>query len=234
MTAMDFTNYFYGNVLGYWPNNATAMITHDTVQYLLDSHVSETQIKDTLMSCGEDKLTPHNLPNKLWTVNPRLKEDKSTGTKYEVQDNLVERDTFYLHPRLMLKSAVPKLVNGKEIVEPYYCEPICLFTIDDLIDYFCDKIRTQKTYMNTRYSVNSIFQNMKIFRNASSVLEPLDIMLFSIDYAANIGNYSFSTFMQLQQYLGIIIEDLENRMAYVRAYGYDKIVWRADKWLSQN
>lgn len=231
---MDFTNYFYGNILGYWPDNITARITHDTIQYLLDSRVPKAQIMDTLMNCKDNKLTPHNLPSKLWIVNPRLKEDKSTGKKYEVQDNLVERNTFYLHPRLMLRSAVPKLVNGKEVVEPYYCEPVCLFTVNDLIDYFCDKIRTHKMYMDTRYSINSISQNMRLYRNMSSVIEPLDIMLFSIDYAADVGNYSFSTFMQLQQYLGVVIKDLETTMAYARAYGYDKIVWRADRWLSQN
>ena len=75
---------------------------------------------------------------------------------------------------------------------------------------------------------------MRIYRNMSRVIDPLDIMLFSIDCAANKGNYHFSTFMQLQQYAEETIEDLKVRMANVRAYGYDKIVWRADQCLLPN
>ena len=58
-------------------------------------------------------------------------------------------------------------------------------------------------------------------------------MLFCIDYAAETNNYSFSTFMQLQQFLGEVVKDIKNRVAHIRAYGFDKIVWRTERCLGQ-
>ena len=234
MLDQNLTDYFYNNIIGHSVSIAKEIATKATIRYLLESNVSEKEIKQTMMSYNDDVILPSNLPDKLWIVNPYMKEDKNTGEMYEVQDNLIKRNEFYYHPRLMLRSAMPKIVKGKEVIEPYYCEPVCRFTVQDLIDYFCNKIQTHKVYMNTRYSVNSIWQNMRIFKNVSKVIEPLDIMLFSIDCAARNGNYHFSTFMQLQQYLEETVEDLKTRMAYMQAYGFDKIVWRADIWLSQN
>lgn len=234
MTVTELTAYFYSNVIGHGVTLTDEKVTEATIQYLVESNVSEEEIKNVMLSYKAEVMTPHNLPDSLWIVNPCVREYKSTGERYEIQDNLIKRNEFYYHPRLMLRSRMPKIINGKEVVEPYYCEPLCRFTVFDLIDYFCDKIQTHKMYMDNRYSVNSIFQNMIVYRKASTVIDPLDIMLYSIDFAADKGNYHFSTFMQLQQYLGEVIESLKARMAFITAYGYDKIVWRADLCLSQN
>lgn len=234
MTSSELTSYFYHNIVGHCVNLQQEKVTQATVQYLLDSNISEEEIKNIMLLVCQEVITPHNLPDILWIVNPQKREDKEKGEFYEVQDNLIKRNEFYYHSALMLRSAMPRIVKGIEIVEPYYCEPRCRFTVNDLIDYFCNKIQTHKMYMDTRYSVNSIFQNMRIYRNVSRTIDPLDIMLFSIDCAADKGNYHFSTFMQLQQYLEETVEDLKIRIANVRAYGYDKIVWRADQCLLQN
>ena len=234
MTDTELMKYFYSNVKGHSVDPRDEQVTLMTIRYLSESNVSEEEILITMMNHKADVMTPYNLPDSLWIVNSQTREDKSTGETYQVQDNLVKRNEFYYHPALMLRSKMPKIVKGIEQVEPYYCEPRCRFTVSDLIDYFCEKIQTHRMYMDTRYSVNSIRQNMIIYRKASSVIDPLDIMLFSIDCAANKGNYHFSTFMQLQQYLSETVEDLKTRMSYVRAYGYDKIVWRADTCLSQS
>lgn len=234
MLAQQLTQYFYKNIVGHSITESQEQVTISTVQYLLDNTLSETEIKTLMADYREDVITPHNLPDKLWIVNPKIRENKSTGETYETNDNLVKRDTYYYHPYLMLRSKPPYFHNGKEIIEPYYCEPKCRFTVTDLIDYFCSRIRTHKMYMDTQYSVNSIFQNIKIYRNAVTTIEPLDILLYSIDFAANQGNYCFSTFMQLQQYLGAVTEEIQGKMSYVRIHGYDKIVWRSDQCLLQS
>lgn len=234
MTSKELTFFFYSNVIGHSVTQEKENATYATVQYLLDSNISEEEIKKIMIDYKTDVITPHNLPDTLWIVNPQIRENKATNETYQVQDNLIKRGEFYYHSQLMLRSPLPRIANGVEIVEPYYCEPRCRFTVYDLIDYFCDKIQTHKVYMNTLYSVNSIFKNMRIYQNVSKTIDPLDIMMFSIDCAANKGNYHFSTFMQLQQYMEETVDDLQMRTAHIRAYGYDKIVWRADKWLSQN
>ena len=234
MLAQKLTQYFYKNVVGYSIEEDKEKVTTLTVQYLLDNDLSETEVKTVMSDYQEDIMTPHNLPDKLWIVNPKIKENKNTGETYETNDNLVKRDTYYYHPYLMLRSKLPYLCHGKEVIEPYYCEPKCRFTITNLIDYFCSKIRTHKMYMDTQYSVNSIFQNMRVYRNTITTIEPLDILLYSIDFAASQGNYCFSTFMQLQQYLGTVIEEIQSKMSYVKVHGYDKIVWRSDQCLSQS
>ena len=232
--ASELTAYFYSNIIGHSTTLTEEKVTEATIQYLVDSSISEEEIKKIMISYTTEVMTPYNLPDSLWIVNPKVRDDKSTGEQYEIQDNLIKRNEFYYHPKLMLRSKMPKIVKGKEIVEPYYCEPLCRFTVSDLIDYFCDKIQVHKMYMDNRYAVNSIFRNMAVYRKASTVIDPLDIMLYSIDFAADEGNYHFSTFMQLQQYLGKVVENLKARMAFIKAYGYDKIVWRADLCLLQN
>lgn len=234
MTSEELTLYFYSNVIGHSVEQEKENATRATMQYLLESGVPEDEIKRTLISYETDIVTPHNLPDELWIVNPQIRDSKATGEVYQVQDNLIKRNEFYYHSQLMLRSSLPKIVNGNEIIEPYYCEPRCRFTIYDLIDYFCDKIQTHRMYMNTRYSINSIFKNLKVYQEISHTIDPLDIMMFSIDCAADKGNYHFSTFMQLQQYMEETVNDLQSRAAHIRAYGYDKIVWRADQCLSQS
>lgn len=234
MTSKDLTLYFYTNIIGHSVEEEKESATCATIQYLLDSNVNENDIIKVLMSYKTDTVTPHNLPDELWIINPQIKENKATGEFYQVQDNLIKRNEFYYHSKLMLRSSLPKIVNGVEVIEKYYCEPRCRFTIYDLIDYFCEKIQTHKAYMNTRYSINSIFTNLKVYKDISHTIDPLDIMMFSIDCAASKGNYHFSTFMQLQQYLEETINDLQEKVAYMRAYGYDKIVWRADQCLLQS
>jgi len=193
MTSFDLTLYFYSNVIGHSVEYKLEQATQATVQYLLDSNVSEKEIKEMMTDYKEDVITPYNLPDSLWIVNLTRKENKSTGEFYEVQDNLIKRNEFYYHPCLMLRSAMPKFINGVEVVEPYYCEPKCRFTVNDLIDYFCCKMKIHKAYMNTKYSVNGIYRTMDIYRNALKTVNPLDIMLFSIDCAAVKGSYHFST-----------------------------------------
>lgn len=227
------TNYFYSNVVGHYESKQKEEITKLTIQYLLDNDLTEQEIKEVMFNCKYDVITPQNLPDSLWKVNPLMKEDKQTGEMYEVQDNLVKRNEFYYHPKLMLRSSLPKIVSGREVIEPYYCEPRCRFTIDNLIDYFCETVRTDKSYMSTQYSINSIFYNLRLFRRTISIIEPIDVMLFCIDYAAETNNYSFSTFMQLQQFLGEVVKDIKDRVAHIRAYGFDKIVWRTERCLGQ-
>ena len=234
MLAKNLTIYFYKNVIGHGESNVKENVTELTIQYLLENDLTEEEIKALLVAYQEDVITPHNLPDKLWIVNPKIKENKRTGDIYETNDNLVKRDEYYYHPCLMLRSKLPVIRNGREIVEPYYCEPRCRFTVSHLIDYFCAKIGTHKMYMDTQYSVNSIFQNIKVYQKTITTIDPLDIFLYSIDFAANQGNYYFSTFMQLQQYLGTVMQEMQERIAYVRAFGYDKIVWRSDQCLLQN
>lgn len=234
MLSKDLTDYFYKNIVGHSVSDTNEAITTLTLQYLLENDLTETEIKSLLMSYQEEVVTPYNLPDILWIVNPKIKENKKTGELYEVNDNLVKRNEYYYHPCLMLRSKLPVIKNGKEVIEPYFCEPRCRFTVDHLIDYFCTKIGTHAMYMDTQYSVNSIFQNFRVYQNAITTIDPLDILLYSIDFAAEQGNYYFSTFMQLQQYLGTVIKEIQERIAYVRAFGYDKIVWRSDQCLLQS
>ena len=130
MTSSELTSYFYHNIIGHCIEFQKEKVTQATIQYLLDSNISEEEIKDTMLSITSDVVTPHNLPDKLWIVNPQKREDKEKGETYEIQDNLIKRNEFYFHSSLMLRSAMPKIVKGVEIVEPYYCEPKCRFTVN--------------------------------------------------------------------------------------------------------
>jgi len=229
MNAQELTDYFYRDIKGYSVNLDSEKQTKLTLAYLLDNGIEKEEILDLLFQLKDNDCISHEtLPDNLWVINERHKVDKRTGMFYTIQDNLVKRDTFYYHPSLMLRSKLPSIVNGKEVIKPYYCEPRCRFTVTDLIEYFCFKIQTNTLYMETEYARNSIFTGLKNYQEAFKIIEPLDIMMFSIDYAAQEGKYAFSTFMQLQQYLGAVIEELKVRVAHVRAFGYDKIVWRTE------
>lgn len=235
MNAQELTDYFYRDIKGHSVDFDSENKTKLTLDYLFESGLEKEEIINLLIQLKNvDYLTPKKLPDSLWIINEKVRVNKRTGETYTIQDNLVKRDTFYFHPRLMLRSPMPKIVKGKEVLKPYYCEPVCRFTVKNLAEYFCSKSQVNIMFVNDIQLGQELWYYLRQYRDFCKVFDVLDLLLFSIDFAADNDSSRFSSrsnfksVSQLQQYFSVVIEDLKTRVLYIQAYGYDKIVWRTE------
>ena len=226
MNARELTTFFEREVIGYGIPIIDKKKTEFTIQYLLDSQIGQEEILNMLKEYKHKVVTPQNLPDSIWEYDLVTKIDYITHQKYTVNSNLVKRDIFYYHPRLMLRSRPPYFLKGKEIIEPYYCEPVCRFTLSNLIKYTADKINVNYISAHEIITMPRVQSILNILAKMSYYLMPIDILLYSIDEANSI-----ETFMGKDDIIVIasrIIDNLDTMAKEMSASRLNKIIWRTD------
>ena len=227
----ELLRYFYENKAGRAPDTEQQeQLTLCTIDYLLDNGLSAEEIFGAIdRSCLKDTMVwmPEDLPDDLWVVNLQKKQNRKTGEWYEQQDNLIERDTFYYHPRLRIVSKPPYINRrGQEIMEPFFCEPVIRFTVQDVSNYFFEirgidqEIFSEQIHSRTRGVLAGARQRIKF-------MTPVDYVLFLIDMTPSLTIQSLDSDNEVLN----VISYLKGMVANAHAEGKDKITWRHQRWL---
>lgn len=139
------------------------------MDYLLECGFSFEEILEEINRHDEDCITYENLSSKLWN------------------GSLIKRGAFYLHRNLRLVSPAPSydIETDEETEYPYYCEIKVRYTENDVLNFFRQKLSaTGKTLQDDRADLAALRNMMTKFSKIDFV-EPLDLVLCSIDYHLN-------------------------------------------------
>lgn len=160
-------------------------------------------------------MKPSDLPDSLW------------------ENSLVKRNHFYFHRSLQLISEAPKLdiKTGKVINSPFYREIKAVFTIDDLLDYFYQRMSIDLELINRKRD-SGTFEYLINKYKAVKDIESLDIILIMIDLAEAAGK-RYSKPIDIEQYNLVAIELIKRWQKDARPIGANRIIWRSEQWLRQ-
>lgn len=207
---MDYIDFYYSNVLGHTPDDAEALrATSNTIEYLLDCGYAKSEILHILLQCkATERLTAADLPDSLW------------------DGSLIKRGVFYYHHTLQITSTPPhydaKL--SKEIMEPYFLEMRIRYSMDNLIQYFYEKLGIDMELMDKQRDAARFKALLKKYDRLSFV-SALDFVLSLIDYSSYAKKKVLSVF-DLEQNETEVFEELKRKAAEASFHGKNVVVWR--------
>jgi hypothetical protein len=200
---------YYNDKLKNKYGNQNREMTSLTIDYLFDCGFSFIEIIQELYRHEEKDILPKNLKSILWNKS------------------LIKRDAFYLHNEVRITSEAPyyDFLKDKEIVPKFYCEMKIRYTVEDLLNYFYSKLSPlSRQLVDKKADIGAVNYFMNKFSNIDWV-EPLDIILCSIDYKLK-ENSEHYRIIDVCQNNKEIIEQLQSEMRELEAKDFRKAVYR--------
>lgn len=159
---------YYKMMKGILPDKEVVTQTEKTVNYLIDNNFGEKEIMTTLINIGKGgAVTPNDLPNELW------------------ENSLLEKGVFYYHNILHITSPPPKWdpVTLQEEVPTYFLEMRINFTMEDLLQYYYDKMRMPIDLRDDKKEIGGLTYLLNKYKKMK--VEAIDFVLSLIDFASN-------------------------------------------------
>ena len=211
---MDYVELYYEFTHGVYPfdTDEPRIQTQKTIDYLLDCNLSDKEIFAVLEQAPrKDALTYADLPDTLW------------------ENSLLEKDKFYYHNSLQLRSKMPKFnleTCQEEPGEPYYLEMKIKYTLHDLLNYFYMKADIEPGFKDEKKDLGAMAHLLNQYQRIDFI-EGVDFMLALIDYAVQDKDCSTSTIFHLDSdYRAEVFDLLKQKTAQAVAYHHNKIVHR--------
>lgn len=202
--------YYYGEVYIGDDIYDTDIIRSDkTISYLKDCGFSSLEI---IQELGRQK-------------GPSITADTLTKTLWE--GSLIKRGAFYLHHELRIVSKAPEydFHNNRVSTYPFYCEIKIRYTTEDLLNYFYSRISPLNTrFVDRKTDRKTVAFLMKKYDNIDYI-EPLDIILCSIDYHTKSNPDCYKLIDITCDNLNII-KQLQDDMVELESKDLRKITWR--------
>lgn len=161
---MDLMNYYNTNILGYYPGDNQSEKTMCTISYLRDCGFKDNDILKIINEVmPQEAFTPDMLPERLW------------------DGSLLKKDGLYLHRELRVPSPVPAIDRntGKEIKTNLYNEMKIMYTVDNLLDYYYDKLSIPLEFRNRKRDTaqfNTLLKHYGMFNGVAGVEIMLDLI----------------------------------------------------------
>jgi hypothetical protein len=184
-------------------------MTSLTIDYLYDCGFSFLEILQEMYRHKKVAILPKDLCNVLWNKS------------------LIKRDAFYLHNQLRIVSKAPyyDFLSDKEIVPKFYCEMKIRYTVDDVLNYFYSKLPAlSKQLVDRKADAGAVTYFINKFNNIDWV-EPLDIILCSIDNQLKEDSQCYRI-LDVCQNNRDIIEQLQGEMRELESKDFRKVVYR--------
>ena len=183
-----------------------------------DLNIIDEEIEELIEDTNEiDKLI-NSLPNKDYL-------DFNCLPDYLWNDSLLDKDKFYFHKELQLGPLPPTWDKDY----PYKLEMKIIYTKEDIYNYFIKTFKLDKDLMeiNKKKELGSIKYLLNEYKNikAFDFLEPIDFILFLIDYVANLDK-KINTILKLNDYVYEFAEFEKDMIINAKAANKNKIVWR--------
>lgn len=201
-------NYYYRMTSGF-SDERLDNITKSTIEYLIDNNYSTKEIINIIEESNiEESFNPSSLPDSLW------------------ENSLIQRDVFYYHNSLHIKSKPPtwdpETLQVKS--EPFFLEMKIRYTMDDLLDYYYNKCNIDVNLRDKKRDSGAFEFMMNRYKKIED-MQPLDFMLLVIDEAANSDNI-FTNPLKLQDYEGEVVLNYKVFLAEAKVNNANKIIWR--------
>lgn len=205
---LDYINFYYENVLGYYPSDEFVQNSQKVIEYLKDNNFSDKEIVQAL---------------EYWNLCEQLKFEDIPNKLYE--NSLLEKDKFYYHRTLRLSSPMPKWNPQTDIVKTnkFYLEMRIRFTIDDLIQYFYDTVGIDPLFWDEKKTKGAFEYLLNKYKNKFEV-EPIDVLLSLIDmYKDTKKNIEV---FDLESNLEEVVKRLTTNKMNAELEKCNNIVWR--------
>ena len=184
-------------------------ISQKTIDYLLDNKLEPKTIIQIIDSQGNNTaLTHENLPDYLWS------------------DSLLERDTFYYHKELQIKSKISPNSNV------FYKEMKIKYTYDDLIKYFCNRLHININYLDMKKTKGAVDYLIKRYSNINKnepfcnpEVKPIDFILGLIDFNRYEETPIFDL-LDIQKNEGKFLIQFERDIRASKMKNKNQIIWR--------
>lgn len=210
---MNLTDYYYENKFGVYPfeTDEQQIKTDKTIAYLFDIGYSEKEIISIIDECQPDHcLSYNNLPDSLWN------------------NSLLKKDVFYYHNLLQVRSR-PAMLNMKTLEfnsNPFFIEMKISFTINDLLNYFYTTTNQELSFRDEKKDIGALNFLLKSY-NRIDFIEPVDFILFLIDYACKEKDCSTSSILQIDsEFKADVFELLKVKTIQAAAQNFNKIIFR--------
>lgn len=203
---MDLTNFYFKEIIGYYSFESLDeyKTTENTIAFLVDAKFSTGQIISFLQESNHEKcyLSPEDLPDSIWS-------------------GLIERNRFYIHPILQLRSGSITIDETGEMSYPeFFLEINPNFTMESLIEY-CNKKLSFFIYEENKIkgSLEYLLEKYKKLPHVTS----LDMVLRLIDKAEG---KTLSSLLDIQSNEESVYEELKNFYLRLKEEKMNQIVWR--------
>lgn len=202
--------YYYSNI-GEEPTDSEFKITKGTIAYLIDNEFDEKQIIEIMNGLDWSRtFSNEDLPDYLW------------------EDSLIERNKFYYHNLLQIRSMAPVLnkITGKlEMIEKDYIEMKIMFTINDLISYFYSKFYDLAIFEDKNRDVGAVKHMLNEYKRLDKI-NPLDFFLYSIDKCSS-DKSMITNIFDIKKVQMEVFKELTAKATSAKALKINKIIWRS-------
>lgn len=210
---MDYAEMYYELTHGIYPfeSEEPKIKTQKVIDYLLEAKISEKDIFKIIEDAPKaDYLKHEDLPDWLW------------------DNSLLNRDTFYYHHILQIRSKAPKMNMETFEVEsvPFYLEMQIKFSANDLLLYFYNKAQIEYSFKDEKKDIGAIAHLLNQYARIDFI-DGVDFLLSLIDYAVEMEDCSTSSIFQLDsKYRSEVFEYLKKRTSEAKANHADTIIYR--------
>ncbi len=207
---MDYVSLFYSHMIGACSTEEET-ITRKTIDYLIDSNIEPENIMRVLeeLSLVCDKIGVEDLPDWLW------------------ENSLVKRNTFYYHNTLHLKSKAPifDIKKNKIIKSKFYLEMIIKYTVEDLINYYYEKLEKNDQFKDEKKDKGAFEYLLNKYRSLENV-EAIDFVLLLIDCISSEDKYYKKDILNLKDNEEEAYELMRQKCSQAELNNLNIIVWR--------
>jgi hypothetical protein len=161
-----------------------------------------------LLEIKHQRLLDNGYSNK--EANKILIDTKLNIDNYEHADSIInpEEDPVYRHHELQIHSKPGGFdpVTCTIIKSPYYLEMKCRYTMDNLLNYYYNKLIVPPLFRDTKRDIGAINHLLNSFK--SPIISSVDFLLFVIDYVSS-NQYKLTNPLELKNWFQQTYEYLE-------------------------
>ncbi len=162
----------------------------------------------TLLEIKYQRLIDNGYSNK--EANKILIDTRLNINNYEHKDSIInpETDPIYRHHELQIHSKPGGFdpATCTIIKSPYYLEMKCRYTMDNLLNYYYNKLIVPPLFRDTKRDTGAMNHLMSSFK--SPIINSVDFILFVIDYVAS-NEYKTTNPLDLKNWFQTTYEYLE-------------------------
>jgi hypothetical protein len=161
-----------------------------------------------LLEIKHQRLLDNGYSNK--EANKILIDTKLNIDNYEHADSIInpEEDPVYRHHELQIHSKPGGFdpATCTIIKSPYYLEMKCRYTMDNLLNYYYNKLIVPPLFRDTKRDIGAINHLLNSFK--SPIISSVDFLLFVIDYVSS-NQYKLTNPLELKNWFQQTYEYLE-------------------------
>ena len=161
-----------------------------------------------LLEIKHQRLLDNGYSNK--EANKILIDTKLNIDNYEHADSIInpEEDPVYRHHELQIHSKPGGFdpATCTVIKSPYYLEMKCRYTMDNLLNYYYNKLIVPPLFRDTKRDIGAMNHLINSFK--SPMINSVDFILFVIDYVAS-NEYKTTNPLDLKNWFQTTYEYLE-------------------------